>query len=174
MNEYVLILLQAFWFIAPAYAANGFPPLMRGKTPIDRRRLWRGHRLLGDGKTFEGFLGGVIFGVFVGSLQIFGQSYLPAEWSLAAMTFPIVLMLSIGTMAGDLAGSFTKRRIGMKRGDRAMFMDQLGFLIAAMIFAAPFYILAAKHIAILIVLTPIIHWLANVFGYWIKVKRNPW
>src|SRR3989338_8621128 len=96
-----LLLLQAFLFIAPAYAANGFPPLMRGKTPIDGRKMFKGHRLLGDGKTLEGFLGGVIFGVFIGSLQIYGQSYLPAELGLAAMTFPIVFMLSIGTMAGD-------------------------------------------------------------------------
>lgn len=170
----LLFILQAFWFIAPAYAANGFPPLMRGKTPIDRKKTFRGHRLLGDGKTLEGFLGGVIFGVFIGSIQIFGQSYLPQEWGLAEMTFPIVFLLSIGTMAGDLAGSFIKRRLGMKRGDSAMFMDQLGFLIAAFIFAAPFYILPLKEIAVLVILTPIIHWLANILGYWIHVKRNPW
>ena len=169
-----LLLLQAFWFIAPAYAANGFPPLMRGKTPIDGRKMFKGHRLLGDGKTLEGFLGGVIFGVFIGSLQIYGQSYLPAELGLAAMTFPIVFMLSIGTMAGDLGGSFIKRRLGMKRGDRAMFMDQLGFLIMAMLFAAPFHLLPLTEILVLVVLTPIIHWIANIFGYWIKVKRNPW
>ena len=174
MEGYLLLLLQAFWFIAPAYAANGFPPLMRGKTPIDRKKNWHGHRIFGDGKTVEGFWGGIIFGVFIGSLQIYGQHYLPAGLRLAEMNFPIVFMLSVGTMAGDLAGSFIKRRTGMKRGESAPLMDQLGFLLAALIFASPFYLPPAEQITVLVILTPIIHWIANVFGYWIKVKRNPW
>lgn len=170
--DIILLLIQSFWFIAPAYAANAFPPLMRGKSPIDRGKMFRGHRLLGDGKTIEGFWGGIIFGVFVGSLQIYGQQFLPVK--LAEMTFPIVFLLAFGTMAGDLIGSFLKRRMNMKRGESAPFMDQLGFLICALLFAAPFYILPASHMLVLFVLTPFIHWAANVLGYWIKVKRNPW
>jgi CDP-2,3-bis-(O-geranylgeranyl)-sn-glycerol synthase len=174
MEQYILLLLQAFWFIAPAYAANAFPPLMRGKTPIDRKKIYRGARLLGDGKTVEGFWGGIIFGVFIGSIQIFGQTYIPKELGLNEMTFPIVLMLSLGTMAGDLIGSFLKRRMGMKRGESAFLMDQLGFLIMAFIFTAPFYIPGIPVIVVLIILTPLIHWFANILGYWIKVKRHPW
>ena len=109
------MLLQAFWFIAPAYAANGFPPLMRGRIPIDKRKMFRGHRLLGDGKTFEGLIGGIVFGVFIGSLQIYGQIYLPQELGLVEMTFPIVFLLTLGTMAGDIGGSFVKRCMRMKR-----------------------------------------------------------
>ncbi len=174
MDYIILLLLQSFWFIAPAYAANAFPPLMRGKTPIDKGKMFRGTRLLGDGKTIEGLIGGIIFGVFIGSIEIFGQSYIPAEYSLASMTFPIVFMLSIGAMAGDLIGSFIKRRMKMKRGESAPFMDQLGFLLATLVFAAPFFILPATHMLVLVILTPIIHWLANVLGYCIKVKKHPW
>ena len=169
-----LLLLQSFWFIAPAYAANGFPPLMRGKMPIDDRRKWRGQRLLGNGKTWEGLLGGIIFGVFIGSLQIFGQYYLPAELGLAEMTFPIIFLLTFGTMAGDVGGSFVKRRMHMKRGDRALFLDQLGFLLMAFLFVWHAYIPNLDVMIVLVMLTPIIHWLSNVLGYWIKVKRNPW
>ena len=169
-----LLLLQSFWFIAPAYAANGFPPLMRGKMPIDDRRKWRGQRLLGNGKTWEGLLGGIIFGVFIGSLQIFGEYDLPAELGLAEMTFPIIFLLTFGTMAGDVGGSFVKRRMHMKRGDRALFLDQLGFLLMAFLFVWHAYIPNLDVMIVLVMLTPIIHWLSNVLGYWIKVKRNPW
>ena len=169
-----LLLLQAFWFIAPAYAANGFPPLMRGKIPLDRKKMFHGHRLLGDGKTLEGTFGGIIFGVFIGAIQIYGQVYLPQELGLAVMTLPIIFLLSMGTMLGDIGGSLVKRRLGFKRGDKALFLDQLGFLIMAFIFVLPFYIPSIGEMVILIVLTPIIHWLANVLGYWIHVKRNPW
>jgi len=48
--EIGLTILQAFWFIAPAYAANAFPPLVRGKKPIDRGKKFFGNRLLGNGK----------------------------------------------------------------------------------------------------------------------------
>jgi len=85
-----LLLLQSFWFIASAYASNGFPPLMRGRMPIDGGKKFRGRRLLGDGKTWEGLIGGIVFGVFIGSLQIFGQDYLPPELLLPKMTFPMV------------------------------------------------------------------------------------
>ena len=169
-----LLLLQSFWFIAPAYAANGFPPLMRGKMPIDGKRGFRGRRLFGDGKTWEGLLGGIVFGVFIGSLQIFGQDYLPAELGLAKMTFPIFFLLTFGTMAGDIGGSFAKRRMNMKRGDRALFLDQLGFLLMSFLFVWPVFKPPLDVMIVLVLLTPIIHWLSNVFGYWIKVKRNPW
>lgn len=168
------LLLQSFWFIAPAYAANGFPPLMRGRAAIDSRRMLRGNRLLGDGKTWEGLLGGIVFGVFVGSLQIYGQAYLPRELGLAEMTFPIVFLLALGTMAGDLGGSFVKRRMGMKRGERAMFLDQLGFLLMSFIFVSLVYLPGFDQMIILVVLTPVIHWLSNMLGYWLHVKRNPW
>ncbi|MBI4167510.1 MAG: CDP-2,3-bis-(O-geranylgeranyl)-sn-glycerol synthase [Candidatus Aenigmarchaeota archaeon] len=169
-----LLLLQAFWFIAPAYAANGFPPLMRGRLPLDGGKMYRKRRLLGDGKTLEGTFGGIVFGVFIGSLQIYGQDYLPAELGLARMTFQMVFLLTLGTMAGDIGGSFAKRRMGMKRGDRALFLDQLGFLLMAFLFAAAVYVPSLDTMVVLVLLTPVIHWLSNVFGYWIKVKRNPW
>ena len=172
--EISLLLLQAFWFIAPAYAANGFPPLMRGRISIDNGRKLRGQRLLGDGKTLEGLIGGIVFGVFIGSLQIYGQSYLPQELGLVEMTFPIIFLLTLGTMAGDIGGSFVKRRMGMKRGSRALFLDQLGFLLMAFLFTWPVYIARLDMMVVLVLLTPIIHWLSNILGYWIKVKRNPW
>lgn len=169
-----LLLLQSFWFIAPSYAANGFPPLMRGKIPLDGGKMYRKRRLLGEGKTLEGLLGGIVFGVFIGSLQIYGQSYLPKELGLAEMTFPIVFLLALGTMAGDIGGSFAKRRMGMKRGERALFLDQLGFLLMAFLFVSLVYIPSLDTMIVLVLLTPVIHWLSNVLGYYIKVKRNPW
>ncbi len=169
-----LLLLQAFWFIAAAYASNAFPPLMRGQRPIDGGKMFGGARFFGDGKTWEGLLGGIIFGVFIGSLQIYGQSYIPPEYGLAEMTFPIVFLLAVGAMAGDLIGSFIKRRTGIKRGEKALMLDQLGFLLIAFVFVSPVYLPGLNTFIILVVLTPVIHWLANILGYVVKVKRNPW
>ena len=173
--DIIILLIQSLWFIIPAYAANGFPPLMRGKHPIDQKRSFRSKRILGDGKTWEGTLGGIIAGMAIGSLQIAFQSDLKfLGLNLPPMTLPLVIALCIGTMAGDILGSFIKRRLNIKRGDSAPLMDQEGFLVLAILFAMPFYNLNAIIVVTLLIITPPIHWLANIGGFYLKFKKTPW
>ena len=175
MTDLPTLVIQSLWFIAPAYAANGFPPLMQGKTAIDRGRTLNRKRLLGDGKTWEGLAGGIIVGVLVGALQVAYQAELDyLGLGLPQMTMPLVAALVLGAMAGDLLGSFIKRRIGIKRGGQAPLLDQEGFLVAALAFAAFAQPLDGLMAAALLVITPPIHWLTNVCGYVMKFKRTPW
>lgn len=177
--DILVLLAQAFWFIAPAYAANAFPPLVKGKRPIDNGKKWRGKRLFGDGKTIEGTVAGVVFGIIIGLIQIYGQQFIPVSvdgyvLNLTYMTFPIVVLLCIGTMFGDVLGSFIKRRINLKRGSSAPLLDQLGFLVFAIIFASLVYQPDIYIVITLLILTPIIHLLSNIIGYIARVKRQPW
>ena len=171
--EVLLFAVNIFWFIASSYVANGFPPVMRGKRPIDFGKKLRSHRILGDSKTIEGTLGGILAGLFVGYLQISYQHQLPV--SLHEMTMPLVIALVLGTMAGDIGGSFIKRRVGFNSGDSALLLDQLGFLVAAMAFASLVQPINPYIMAALIVATPPIHLFTNYIGCRImKVKKNPW
>jgi CDP-2,3-bis-(O-geranylgeranyl)-sn-glycerol synthase len=175
LTDIAVLLIQALWFIAPAYAANGFPPVMQGRRPIDGKKLFRGKRLLGDGKTWEGTLGGIMAGILVGVLQIVFQSDLAfLNLDLPAMTIALVIALSAGTMAGDLIGSFIKRRIDIKRGDAAPLLDQEGFLVAAVILAALTYNINLAMVAVLLLITPPIHWASNICGFYMKFKKKPW
>ncbi len=168
--------IQALWFIASAYAANSLPVLLHGRRPIDCEKTFRGKRIFGDGKTWEGTIGGIIFGIFIGMIQVFYQHLIPSEWNLnlITMTVPIIVLLSIGTMAGDIAGSFIKRRMNIERGGRAFPLDQLGFLVAALLFVVPVFIPDIVTVVILLVLTPLIHLISNMFGYLIRIKNKPW
>lgn len=169
------LLVQALWFIAPAYAANGFPPLMQGRKPLDGGRSFRNQRLFGDGKTWEGTVSGIIVGILVGALQVHYQSQLEyLSLNLPIMTMPLVIALTIGTMAGDVLGSFIKRRLGIKRGGSAPLLDQEGFLVMAFVFAAFVYPLSLILVAVLLIITPPIHWVTNVVGYYMKFKKTPW
>ena len=170
------LLAQAFWLVAPAYAANAFPPLVHGRHALDLGRKLGKQRLLGDGKTFEGTLAGIFFGMFIGFLQIISQGYIPTELGLglATMTLPLITLLSTGAVVGDIAGAFIKRRLGIARGYPAFPLDQLDFLIAALVFAGFLTGINIYVIVILVVLTPIIHRIANMIGYFFKVKRTPW
>lgn len=173
----LFLLVQAFWLIAPAYAANGFPPLIHGKRPIDRGKEWRGRRILGDGKTIEGTIGGIVFGILIASLLIAVQDRFSSELALIAlpvMTLELGAALGSGAVFGDILGSFIKRRFDVKRGDSVLLLDQLGFLLMALLLAYlvhPFHPLLAIT---LIILTPPIHLLSNILGYYIRVKKQPW
>jgi len=174
--ELIILLAQSFWLIAPAYAANAFPPLVKGKKPLDFGKKIFGRRLLGDGKTIKGTFFGIIFGMIIGSLQIYGQNYVPAELglNLIVMTPMLVFLLAAGAMAGDLAGSFIKRRVSMERGASFPLLDQLGFVVFALIFASFSVSISIEIVIVLLVLTIPIHLLANAIGYLARVKKNPW
>ncbi len=53
--------------MAPAYLANTIAVLTGGRYPIDQGKLYSdGNRILGDGKTWSGLIGGTIGGMVVG------------------------------------------------------------------------------------------------------------
>ena len=170
----LLQVLQAFWLIAPAYAANAFPPLIRGKRPLDFGKNLHNHRLLGDGKTIEGTIAGIAFGFFIGLIQILLQPYIPLEIGIIKMNLPLVLLISTGAVAGDILGAFTKRRFGIERGAPAPLLDQLDFIVFAAIFASLVITVPATLVLILLILPPPIHWFANLIGYAAGVKKTPW
>ncbi len=174
MYEILVLLAQAFWLIAPAYAANAFPPLLKGKMPIDCGKSLNGNRILGDGKTIEGTIGGIIFGVLVGSLQILGYNYIPKELGLGAMTLPLALLLSAGAISGDIIGSFLKRRLHIESGRPLFPVDQLDFLLFSLLLASLITSINVWVAVVLVIFTPLIHKIANIIGYFIGVKKNPW
>ena len=69
-------ILDALWFILPAYFANSLPvdvsyikELEWLAKPVDGGRKFLGKRLLGDGKTWRGLIVGVLGGTFIGLVQ---------------------------------------------------------------------------------------------------------
>ncbi len=172
--------VNAWWILLPAYIANLFPPLARGVWPIDRgKNFIDGRRILGDGKTFEGFGLGVFVGTLFGALEAYlypqlnaiAQSY-GAE--LSYMNLTIGFMIALGALVGDLAGSFIKRRRGMKRGADAPLLDQLNFVVGAVVFSYFLTKITLTMMIIMFIMTPILHRLFNILGHKLKLKREPW
>jgi len=174
MTEIWLLIIQAFWFIAPAYAANSFPPLIKGRKPLDNGKKLGKHRLFGDGKTIEGTIAGVVFGIFIGLIQMYFQPMIPVEFGFIQMTINLIALLSVGAILGDIVGSFIKRRFGLKRGQPIFLLDQLNFLIGAFIFSSFVVMINLSWILLLIIFTPIVHYLANLIGYELRIKRVPY
>jgi len=173
----------AVWALLPAYVPNNAAVLVGGGPPIDGGRTWRGERLLGDGKTWRGTAGGLLAGL---TLAVALHAATPA----AGTVLPLVgfdgfapgamLGLPLGAMLGDLAASFAKRRTGRERGAAFPGVDQLDFLVGALLVClvlAPGWTGATFQPPVLlaaVVLTPALHVAANGGAYAFGLKAEPW
>ncbi len=166
-KEVLDLIALALWFILPAYVANGTPVVLGGGAPIDGgRRFTDGRPIFGAGKTIRGFGAGLIAGSLVGVLQgvITGQC-------IYAM---LGLLLALGALVGDLLGSFIKRRLNISRGGAAPGLDQLCFIVLALLFASPLMLPSWEVILTILIITPPIHLATNFGGYKLGWKSKPY
>lgn len=158
---------SALWFILPAYVANATPVMAGGGRPLDRgRKLSDGEPIFGSGKTVRGLLAGIVAGSVVAIVQ--GILTNSCKWPLVG------LLLALGALVGDLIGSFIKRRLHIPRGRPAPLLDQLDFLLVALLFASPLMIPSWQEIATLLIITPLIHLGTNAGAYALGLKKHPW
>jgi len=186
MYEELAIIETALWLGLPAWIANATPVLLGGGRPIDGGRYFRdGRRLLGDGKTVRGFIAGVLLGTITGIVQTLAAPYVPPLMEQFVTVTPEIrevlfmgpyagFLLSLGALTGDLVGSFVKRRAGLRSGGPAPVLDQLGFIVMALIVAAPVVQPAPLIVGTLLIVTLLTHYVSNVAGYLMGYKKDPW
>lgn len=178
------------WIMMPAYLANTIAVLTGGKYPIDQGRIHSdGNRILGDGKTWSGLVGGTLGGVFIGFLQVnLGEGLIEALSGSQDVDFwgensiIVFFLLSFGALFGDMTASFIKRRSQLKRGDKSPLLDMFDFigmaLLLSFIFANEWlmsWILDGyMPLFTLLIATPILHRGVNIIGFKIGVKNEPW
>ena len=156
--------LMTLWLYLPGFLANTFammwgkwlPKTGYGPWPIDGGKTMKdGNRMLGDGKTWNGLIGGsltsgllcVIIVLIMGDVpdidsvesKVFAHPLTGFEdsWfdigSTTVSAFILGTFLGFACLVGDSTGSFFKRRRGLKReGDissKAPLLDTLPFAI---------------------------------------------
>jgi CDP-2,3-bis-(O-geranylgeranyl)-sn-glycerol synthase len=163
--EMIELLIEALKFIFPAYCANAIPVIAGGGTPLDfGKKFLDGKPIFGKNKTIQGFVFGLIAGTLVGLSEslFFGYHVL------------FGLLLSLGALFGDLAGAFLKRRLGIPPGGLLPIVDQVDFVVGAILFSLPLQILDLNLGIIVLVITPPTHLLTNYAAYKLGLKSNPW
>jgi CDP-2,3-bis-(O-geranylgeranyl)-sn-glycerol synthase len=178
----IYTLVEAIWLILPAYAANGLTPILglkKGLHHIDGGRKFQGEPLFGEGKTWEGLIFGTFVGGLIGLVEMLAYPYLPFSISpvplnIVPMSIILGLFLGFGAMFGDLAGSFIKRRLKIPRGRPAPVLDQEDFIAGALAFSLLLIPLEIDWVILLAVITFIIHIAANMIGYMLRIKKQPW
>lgn len=160
-------LLYPVIFILPAWVANGAPVIFGGGRPVDLGRKLGGRRIFGDHKTIRGLATGILSGFIVaGAMSIYFPELLATG-----------ILLTIGAHAGDLFGSFVKRRLNKKEGASWALFDQYLFLAFALLFALPFVSgtqLSLPGAVVIVVLTGMLHKATNVMAHRAKIKKVPW
>jgi CDP-2,3-bis-(O-geranylgeranyl)-sn-glycerol synthase len=178
--------------MGPAYIANSVAVLAGGKYPIDQgKSLSDGNRVLGDGKTWSGLLGGTLGGIAFGLLldaengrmaleRLTSEEYVQSLWSDNSIL--IFFLLSFGALFGDMAASFYKRRQNLQRGDKFAILDMYDFIFMSLLLCFIFqldwlrsWILdGVAPLFTILILTPFLHRGVNIIGYKIGVKNEPW
>ena len=185
-------ILIVLWIMGPAYIANSVAVLTGGRYPIDLGRTFSdGNRILGDGKTWSGLVGGTLGGVLFGILLDFGDGRMVLEhftgkeyekslWGDNPVL--VFFLLSFGALLGDMTASFYKRRQNLQRGDKFAILDMYDFIFMSLLLCLIFqqnwllsWILDGwTPLFTILVLTPFLHRGVNIIGYKIGVKNEPW
>ncbi|MFB6195195.1 MAG: CDP-2,3-bis-(O-geranylgeranyl)-sn-glycerol synthase [Haloplanus sp.] len=178
----ISLVVSALWAMLPAYVPNNVAVLAGGGRPIDAGRMVGGRRLLGDGKTWRGTAAGTLAGIL---LAVFLNAVRPtaaATLGVDLPAFPLLAAvgLSLGAMLGDIGASLLKRRLGRARGAAVPGLDQLDFVVGALVCSllfAPAWTLATftlPRLAVVLVATPLLHVTTNAGAYLLGLKAEPW
>jgi CDP-2,3-bis-(O-geranylgeranyl)-sn-glycerol synthase len=188
INLVIYTAAYAIYFMLPAYLANAGALTFGGGTPLDMgRSLKNGHRLIGDGVTWKGTIIGILIGTGIGLLQgtITGNMVqdllMLGDPGLAIMLQGTIacnivqgtllgLALGSGAIIGDACGSFIKRRFNVKRGRPVPLMDQLDFVVGALVFASLVVAIPFNLIILIIIISLFLHLGANIIAYLLGMK----
>ncbi len=166
MSMSLNVIAESLIYIFPAYSANAVPVVFGGGRPLDFGRTLKDNRpIFGSHKTFKGFIAGLVVGTLVG----FGESVVLENYS------PLLgFFLSLGALFGDLIGAFIKRRIGLSPGALFPVVDQLDFVLVALLFSLPVSPPSLSMAIVILIFTIPMHLLTNLLAYLTRIKSKPW
>ena len=128
------------------------------------KNFFDGKRIFGTNKTYRGFFFGLAVGITVGMVEVVLFDY-PLLFSI---------LTPLGALLGDLTAAFLKRRLGIAPGGLLPIVDQVDFVVGALVFSLPLAIINWELAATVLLITPPIHLLTNFVAYKLKLKKNPW
>lgn len=172
--------LHVLWMASPISA--------RFAAPLDGGRKLRGRRMLGDNKTWRGFVV-LVPGCAVAFLTLAAlRPALPpwlaqGVWDLPAPGyFALGLWAGLGFMAGELPNSFLKRRLGIAPGaapargwQRPFFAcaDRVDSILGMLVALAVVVPVPGRAWFYLLIVGPALHALFSAGLYWVGAKARP-
>ena len=176
------IILQCLYFMLPAVFANMAPVIVKNRfnnlaIPLDFNKKINNKPIFGKHKTFRGLVFGVIFAIIIIFIQyvLYSNDILV---DLVIIDYSNWLLLGVlaglGTIFGDLMGSFVKRRLNYEPGKPFIPFDQIDAVVGTLIFIYPLVRLSLNRIIIIFVLSFVLHVTISRLAYILKVRKEKW
>ena len=173
INGLTLFFATVCLMAIPIYLSNGMALLFGGRTPLDFGTKWLdGRPFLGKGKTVKGTLAGILSGTLGSAIVAFLFPHLAAVLGVNYVLYGF--LLAAGAMAGDLTGSFVKRRLGLERGTSILLLDQLDFVAGGVAVGLLIFVPSIWHALLLAAFTLSVHKFGNVVAFKTRIKSVPW
>ncbi len=179
-----MIIIQSLYFALPMYLGNMAPVVVKKlpflDRPVDGGALLNGKPLFGKNKTWRGIVFAILFGILAVYLQrwigIYSSYFHDLELIDYSNSFALFLggVMGLGAIIGDLFKSFLKRRIGIASGRPWVPFDQIDLVVGGLFLTSFFYWPGWNYALIILLITPVLHWITNLFAYLLKLKEVPW
>jgi len=156
-----------FRLLALLGLANGAPivatALLKKRLdwPLDGgAALADGRRLLGEAKTIRGVVAAI-------GVTTFAAPLLGFDWRLGAA-------LAAESMAGDLASSFVKRRLGLAAHAQALGLDQVPEALLPLLLLKSRLALGAVDVALAVIAFALVELLLSRWLFALRIREQPY
>jgi CDP-2,3-bis-(O-geranylgeranyl)-sn-glycerol synthase len=176
----------SLWFFAPAgfanlaaFLAGKFRILKKFNYPVDCYKKIRGKRVLGNHKTFRGFVAAIVIGILFCTIQVWLYEHFSFIRQLVSLNYtevnPIILgsLLGFGALFGDSIKSFFKRLKNISPGESWFPFDQIDYIVGGVAFSLLYIRLPFANYIILFIVWFLIHPLITFIGYLFRLRRQP-
>ena len=179
--DVLTVVFTATYFYLPAAFANLGANLGKNvplKAPVDFGLKLRGIQLVGNHKSWGGFLTGILTGVAVAFIQMFIAIVTDFRYELIEYNFSNTLILgltmSFGALLGDLVESFIKRQISMKPHARLFPFDQIDHIIGSLGLTSLFFRVPWQIWLACLIVYFVVHEVSTKIGFALKLKNVPY
>ena len=174
-------MLFAIYVLLPAAFANMAPVFAKNYNflayPIDGNATFRGKRLLGANKTVRGVFFAILVAIILAIIQYILASVglMPAVFEQSLVIFIVAgFLLGTGAMLGDLVASFIKRQLDFKPGERMIIVDQIDWVIGAILCIMPFMAITLSFLFSALIIFFTLHIIIKHLGYFLKLENQKW
>lgn len=143
--------------------------------PVDFGRSWRGKKVFGPNKTWRGLVTGCLAAIGIVYLQ---RWLSPHTANINLVNYASINLVTLGlaqgagALGGDLVESFAKRQTNIPAGRSWVPFDQLDWIIGAVVLTYYLAHLDTAQMLTALALFGLLHPLANLVGYALKLKPN--
>lgn len=183
--ELILTIVFVIWFFLPAGLANmtpifaaRLPYIKRLSFPLDGYITFRGKRLLGDHKTVRGLLSGILVAIGTVYLQQYAFEHVPLVRIFVPLNYVAInpllfgLLSALGALGGDTVKSFFKRQLAIAPGKSWFPFDQMDYIVGGIALTAFYTQLTLVQYMLLFLIWFLLHPLATIIGYFLKLKDS--